>query len=136
MTRRGLEWRDVFGGMGDRVTDVTPFFYPAFVVTAVSYAYAMSRKHKVVLLLDEPEAFSYPSAAYTMGRILRHLTGKSTNLYVIAITHSWDLYAGAEKDRPEWVEVYTYRREGRKASIEPLRKGLYIPGFSVSGLLA
>ena len=136
VTRRGLEWRDVFGGMGDRVTDVTPFFYPAFIVTAISYAYAMSRKHKVVLLLDEPEAFSYPSAAYTMGRILRHLTGKSTDLYVIAITHSWDLYTGTEKNRPEWVEVYTYRREGEKVSVEPLKRGLYIPGFSVSGLLA
>ena len=136
VTKDGIEWRDVFEKKGEGVTNVTPFFYPAFIVTATTYAYAMSKKRKVVLLLDEPEAFSYPSAAYTMGRIFRHLSEKSDNLYIIAITHSWDLYAGAEKDRPEWVEVYTYKREGKKVSIEPLRKGLYIPGFSVSGLLA
>lgn len=135
VTRRGLEWRDAFGDKGDSVTDVTPFFYPAFVVTAAVYAYAMSKESRVVLLLDEPEAFSYPSSAYAMGRIFRHLTGRSANLYVIAVTHSWDLFAGAYRGGAEWVKVYTYRREGRKVAVEPLRDDLYIPGFSVSALL-
>ncbi|WP_252896935.1 hypothetical protein [Metallosphaera hakonensis] len=40
MTRYGIEWKDVFGDEGSGVTNLTPSFYPSFVLTATVYSYA------------------------------------------------------------------------------------------------
>lgn len=135
VTKHGIEWVDVFGDEGNNVTVLTPSFYPSFVLTAVMYSYALSKKKvKVLLLLDEPEAFAYPSFAYTMGRVIRHLTNKSPYLYTIVITHSWDFYKGVLHGEQN-VSVFTFDREGRKITVKPKEKSWYIPGFSVSAIL-
>lgn len=135
VTKQGIEWVDVFGDEGNNVTVLTPSFYPSFVLTAVMYSYALSKKKvKVLLLLDEPEAFTYPSFAYTMGRVIRHLTNKSQYLYTFVITHSWDFYKGVLHGEQN-VSVFTFDREGRKVSVKPREKSWYIPGFSVSAIL-
>ena len=121
-----------------RIVDepVTPSFYTAFAVTLAVYAFALSLDgNKVLLLVDEPEAFAYPSVSYVAGRVFRHLASKSENLFIVATTHSWDFFAGAYRGGAEWVKVYNFRRNGRKIQIEPLKDDLYIPGFSMPSLL-
>jgi len=136
LTKNGLEWRDIFGNEGTKITELPPSFYPSFVLTATMYSYALSKKREnVLLLLDEPEAFTYPSFAYTLGRIIRHLTENSEYLHVVAITHSWDFYRGLLHRNSSNVKVYVINRDGKKLEIVPREDSWYIPGFSVSAVL-
>ena len=116
----------------DRLSD-----YTSFIITLTLYSYSLSRNGKnVLLLIDEPESFSYPSVVYTTGRIFRHLTMKSPNLFIITTTHSWDLFAGAYRGGADWLEVYNFKKlSGKKVLIERLNDDLYIPGFSMPALL-
>lgn len=107
--------------------------YSAYVMTIAIYSYALSKENRVLLLVDEPEAYTYPSVVYALARIFKHLAEKSDNMFMIIATHSWDFLTGLKSNL---VRVYNFRRVGNKVNIEPLDKGLYIPGFSVSGLLA
>ncbi|MEM1627592.1 MAG: hypothetical protein QXV69_10115 [Sulfolobaceae archaeon] len=137
VTTHGLEWKDVFGGEGTSVTQLTPSFYPSLVVTTVMYSYALSKKKaKVLLLLDEPDAFAYPSFAYTVGRIIRHFTDISDYLYAVITSHSWDFYKGILHGKSSNVKIFTWTRDGNKVSIVPFStEEWYIPGFSVSAVL-
>ncbi|MGC9105434.1 MAG: hypothetical protein ACP5HQ_03300 [Thermoprotei archaeon] len=134
VTPEGIEWRDVFGNEGRSVTKLPPSFYSALALTAMIYSYALSKKEKVLLLLDEPEAFAYPSFAYTLGRVAQRLASSSENLYIIATTHSWDFYKGVMRSS-NLVTAYVMTRERNKVTLSTLKEGWYIPGFSLSGVL-
>lgn len=137
VTGRGLEWKDAFGNEGNSVSNLSPSFYPSFVVTTALYSYALSKKRvKVLLLLDEPDAFAYPSFAYTMGRIIRSFSNKSEYLYTLIVTHSWDFYKGMLNNKPLDIRLFTCSRDGNTISIRPLSSDeWYIPGLSVSAVL-
>ncbi|MBB5254602.1 hypothetical protein [Sulfurisphaera ohwakuensis] len=134
---RGIEWKDAFGNEGNSVNNLPPSFYPSFIVTAALYSYALSKKRvKVLLLLDEPDAFAYPSFAYTMGRIIRNFSNKSEYFYTLIITHNWDFYKGMLHDKPLNLRLFKCSRNGNTISIRPLSiDEWYIPGLSVSAVL-
>lgn len=134
VTPEGLIWRDVFGGEGQGAVRLPPSFYPALVLATVMYSYALSKKEKVLLLLDMPEAFAYPSFTYTLGRVVQRLASSSENIYLIASTHSWDFYTGVKR-AGDLVTTYVMTREGDKVTLSTLKEGWYIPGFSLSGVL-
>ncbi|BFI75736.1 hypothetical protein [Sulfurisphaera ohwakuensis] len=137
VTSRGLEWKDAFGNEGNSVNNLSLSFYPSFVVTTALYSYALSKKRvKVLLLLDEPDVFAYPSFAYTMGRIIRNFSNKSEYLYTLIVTHNWDFYKGMLHDKPLNLRLFTCSRNGNTISIRPLSiDEWYIPGLSVSAVL-
>lgn len=135
VTAEGIEWKDVFGNEGKYTTKLPPSFYPAFVLTTISYSYALSlKKEKVLLLLDGPETFAYPSTAYVLGRVAQRLASGSENFYIITTTHSWDFFEGVLRSK-NLTTIYVMMREGNKAKIVPFEEGWYIPGFSLSGVL-
>lgn len=134
ITKNGIEWKDIFGNQGSKVFELPPSFYPALVMTTAIYSYALSKKkEKVLLLLDEPDAFTYPSFAYTLGRVIKHLTVTSDYLSVITVTHSWDFYKGLSHGGES--ETFILDRSGKRIDVKPMEESWYVPGFSVSAVL-
>lgn len=136
VTAEGIEWKDVFGNEGKSVLQLPPSFYPALALTTMVYSYALSlKREKVLLLLDEPEAFAYPSTAYVLGRVAQRLASSSESLYIIAATHSWDFFKAVLRSK-KLTTIYVMTREGNKATIASFEESWYVPGFSLVSVIS
>jgi predicted ATPase len=131
-TKNRLIWKDFTGSRGEGVKYLSPTFYNAAIVTLMQYLYALSKKYKVLFILDEPEAFAHPSFAFFLGRLINKLTLESKNLFTICITHSWDFLQGIKNGAK--VKVIRRRKDG-KVEINEWNGEVYIPGFGVTGML-
>ncbi len=131
-TKNGLNWKDFTGSRGEGVKYLSPSFYNAAIVTLMQYLYALSKKYKVLLILDEPEAFAHPSFAFFLGKLINKLTLESKNLFTICITHNWDFLQGIKSGAK--VKVIRRKKDGR-VEINEWNGEVYIPGFGVTGML-
>jgi len=131
-TKNGLNWKDFTGSRGEGVKYLSPSFYNAAIVTLMQYLYALSKKYKVLLILDEPEAFAHPSFAFFLGKLINKLTLESKNLFTICVIHSWDFLQGIKNGAK--VKVIRRRKDG-KVEINEWNGEVYIPGFGVTGML-
>jgi len=131
-TKNRLIWKDFTGSRGEGVKYLSPTFYNAAIVTLMQYLYALSKKFKVLLILDEPEAFAHPSFAFFLGKLINKLTLESKNLFTICVTHSWDFLQGIKNGAK--VKVIRRRKDG-KVEINEWNGEVYIPGFGVTGML-
>jgi predicted ATPase len=132
-TSGDLEWKDYSGEEGQGVQDLSPSFYSSSIVTLMQYTYALSLKKKVLLLLDELDAFAHPILAYFLGKLIHRLVSKSHNLYVVTVTHNWDFFKGIiEGDLPK---VYVVKRKGKNVEFSEWKGEIYIPGFSTSSVI-
>lgn len=132
-TAEGFEWEDYTGEKGQGVQDLPPSFYSSVIVTLMHYAYALSLKKKVMVLLDEPDAFAHPLLAYFLGRLIHKLVFKSPNLYAVVVTHNWDFFKGVTEG--ELPRVYVVTRKWKEVELYEWKGEIYVPGFSTSSVI-
>ena len=132
-TKNELVWKDFTGTSEKGVYHLSMAFYNALIVTLMQYVYALSKKYKVLLILDEPETFAHPSFAFFLGKLINTLTLQSNNLTTICATHSWDFLQGIKNGAK--VKVIKRKKDG-KVEVNDWNGEVYIPGFGVTGMLS